>query len=55
MTGISDPGGICFIDVGIRGGIAEGPIQEPRMTTAGRFNTTGNGTSDWYEFANINF
>jgi len=48
VTGISDPGGSYFIGVGIREGIAEGLIQGPRMTTAGRFISTSNGISDWY-------
>ena len=48
VTGISDPGGSYFIGVGIREGMAEGLIQGPRMTTAGRFITTSNGISDWY-------
>lgn len=48
VTGISDPGGSYFIGVGIREGIAEGLIQGPRMTTAGRFLSTFNGISDWY-------
>ncbi len=48
VTGISDPGGSYFIGVGIRQGIAEGLIQGPRMTTAGRFISTSNGISDWY-------
>ena len=48
VTGISDPGGSYFIGVGIREGIAEGLVQGPRMTTAGRFLSTSNGISDWY-------
>ena len=48
VTGISDPGGSYFIGVGIREGIAEGLIQGPRMTTAGRFLSTSNGISDFY-------
>ena len=48
VTGISDPGGSYFIGVGIREGIAEGLVQGPRMTSAGRFLSTFNGISDWY-------
>ena len=48
VTGISDPGGSYFIGVGIREGMAEGLIQGPRMTTAGRFLSTSNGISDFY-------
>ena len=48
VTGTSDPGGSYFIGVGIREGIAEGLIQGPRMTTAGRFLSTSNGISDFY-------
>ena len=48
VTGISDPGGSYFIGVGIREGIAEGLVQGPRMTTAGRFLSTSNGIADWY-------
>ncbi len=48
VTGISDPGGSYFIGVGMREGIAEGLVQGPRMTTAGRFLSTSNGIADWY-------
>jgi len=47
VTGISDPGGSYVIGVGIREGIAEGLIQGPRMTTAGRLLSTSNGMSDF--------
>jgi imidazolonepropionase-like amidohydrolase len=48
VTGISQPGGSYYIGVGIRQAIAEGIVQGPRMTTAGRYITTSNGLTDWY-------
>ncbi|MGE0214313.1 amidohydrolase family protein [Mycolicibacterium sp.] len=48
VTGISQPGGSYYIGVGLREAIADGIIQGPRMTTAGRYITTSNGLTDWY-------
>lgn len=48
VTSISQPGGSYFIGVGLRDAIAEGIVQGPRMTSAGRYLTTSNGLTDWY-------
>jgi imidazolonepropionase-like amidohydrolase len=48
VTGISQPGGSYYIGVGLREAIADGIVQGPRMTTAGRYITTSNGLTDWY-------
>lgn len=48
VTGISQPGGSYYIGVGLREAIAEGIVQGPRMTSAGRYITTSNGLTDWY-------
>jgi imidazolonepropionase-like amidohydrolase len=48
VTAISQPGGSYFIGVGLREAIAQGIVQGPRMTSAGRYITTSNGLTDWY-------
>jgi imidazolonepropionase-like amidohydrolase len=48
VTGMSQPGGSYYIGVGLREAIADGIVQGPRMTSAGRYITTSNGLSDWY-------
>lgn len=48
VTGISQPGGSYYIGVGLREAIADGIVQGPRMTSAGRYITTSNGLTDWY-------
>ena len=48
VTSISQPGGSYYIGVGIRDAIAEGLIEGPRMTAAGRYLSTSNSLTDWY-------
>jgi imidazolonepropionase-like amidohydrolase len=48
VTAISQPGGSYFIGVGIRDAIADGLIEGPRMTAAGRYLSTSNSLTDWY-------
>lgn len=48
VTGISQPGGSYFIGVGLREAIADGIVQGPRMTSAGRYLSTSNSLTDWY-------
>jgi imidazolonepropionase-like amidohydrolase len=48
VTAISQPGGSYYIGVGIRDAIADGLIEGPRMTAAGRYLSTSNSLTDWY-------
>ncbi len=48
VTAISQPGGSYYIGVGIRDAIADGLIQGPRMSAAGRYLSTSNSLTDWY-------
>jgi imidazolonepropionase-like amidohydrolase len=48
VTSISQPGGSYYIGVGIRDAIADGLIEGPRMTAAGRYMSTSNSLTDWY-------
>jgi imidazolonepropionase-like amidohydrolase len=48
VTSISQPGGSYYIGVGIRDAIADGLIEGPRMSAAGRYLSTSNSLTDWY-------